>query len=267
MKKMAVLAVASVLAVGGSIGGATYALFTSEAQSTANAFTAGTLSLSTHRNDVPIDGPMFYQNDSTSGQMGTGYWAPKDSHTRAMFIKNTGSLDAKLTHITAVPAGNITDALKFGEQAMVTVASFKTSNGTALDATAAAKLNEEVDKEFKKLLNGNFWKKLQAVGLQAATAEVREDLLEWTYRVNSNGESVTVGISDIFIGSLKDLYNGGSGQDTEVPNLILPAGKTMHLSYTVTFLDDAGQSFKNNDIRGTTVDFGFINKFEQVKNN
>lgn len=267
MKKIAVLAVAAVLAVGGSIGSATYALFTSEAQNTNNSFKSGTLSLSTHRNDVPVDGPMFYQNDSSDGQMGTGYWAPRDSHTRAMFIKNTGSLDAKLTHITANPEGNVQDALNFGEQAMVTVASFKTSNGKALDTTAAAKLNEEVDKEFKKLINGNFWQKLQAVGLQAAAAAVREELLDWTYRVNSNGESVTVGVSDIYIGSLKDMYNGGSGQDTEVPNLILPAGQTMQLSYTVTFLDDAGQTFKNNDIRGTTVNFGFVNQFEQVKNN
>ncbi|MGG0939556.1 SipW-dependent-type signal peptide-containing protein [Brevibacillus centrosporus] len=267
MKKIAVLAVAAVLAVGGSIGSATYALFTSEAQNTNNSFKSGTLSLSTHHHDVPVEGPMFYQNDSEKGQMGTGYWAPRDSHTRAMFIKNTGSLDAKLTHIIAKPEGNREDALKFGEQAMVTVASFKTSNGKALDATAAKKINEEADKEFKKLINGKFWERVIAVGLQAAAAEVREDLLEWTYRVNSSGESVTVGISDIYIGSLKDLYNGGAGQDTEVPNLILPAGQTMQLSYTVTFLDDAGQTFKNNDIRGTTVNFGFVNQFEQVKHN
>lgn len=269
-KKLLITALSSVVLLCAAIGGGTYALFTSSAKNTGNTFASGTLSLSTHRNDVPVEGPMFYTNDSDAGRMGTGLWAPKDSHTRAMLIKNTGSLDAKLTDLIAKPEGTTQqqdDALAFGEQAVVTVAALATPNGVTLNADALNKVNEAADQLFKSLINGpNFAKALARSG-QEAFANLREDVLDWTYRVDNNGQTVEVSVSDAYVGSLKDLYNGGAGKDANLPNLILPAKKTMHLAYNVTFIDDTGLAFDNDAIQGKVVNFTFENTFEQVKNN
>lgn len=51
-KKMLIAAFSSVVLLCAAIGGGTYALFTSSAQNISNTFASGTLSLSTHRNDV-----------------------------------------------------------------------------------------------------------------------------------------------------------------------------------------------------------------------
>lgn len=266
-KKMLIAAFSSVVLLCAAIGGGTYALFTSSAQNTGNTFASGTLSLSTHRNDVPVEGPMFYTTDSDAGRMGTGLWAPKDTHTRAMLIKNTGSLDAKLTNLIAIPEGNQADALAFGEQAVVTVAALATPNGVTLNADALNMVNELADQSFKSLMNGPSFLKALARSGQAAFADAREEVLDWTYRVDNNGNSVLVTVSDAYVGSLKDLYNNGAGENATLPNLILPANKTMHLAYNVTFIDDAGLGFDNDLIQGKSVNFTFKNNFEQVKNN
>lgn len=269
-KKMMIAAFSSITLLCAAVGGGTYALFTSSSQSTGNTFASGTLSLSTHRNDVPIEGPMFYTNDSDAGRMGTGLWAPKDTHTRAMLIKNTGTLDAKLTDLVALPEGTPAqqaDALAFGEQAVVTVAALATPDGITLNADALNEVNEAADKLFKSLINGpNFMKALARNG-QEAFAIARETVLEWTYEVDNNGQPVRIGVSDAYVGTLKDLYNSGAGRDANLPNLILPAKKTMHLAYNVTFVDDAGLTFDNDALQGKSVNFTFKSNFEQVKNN
>lgn len=265
-----ITAISSVLLLGAAIGGGTYALFTSSAQNTGNTFAAGTLSLSTHRNDVPIEGPMFYTNDSDAGRMGTGFWAPKDTHTRAMLIKNTGTLDAKLTDLIAIPEGTSeqqANALAFGEQAMVTVAALATPNGITINAADIDRINLEADRAFKALISGNRFTQALARSGQEAFAIAREFWLNWTYELDSNGNTVLVSVSDVYVGSLKDLYNGGSGRDAVLPNLVLPAKKTMHLAYNVSFLDDAGTGFDNDALQGKAVNFMFQNNFEQVKNN
>ncbi|WP_158244605.1 hypothetical protein, partial [Pseudomonas sp. GP01-A3] len=89
---------------------------------------------SEHRHDIPIEGPMFYTNDTSGGKMGTGLWQPLDSHTRGMFYKNDGNVDAMLGSIKADYTG--TDAQNFAQQSVVTLMSFKTANGQPLDATA-----------------------------------------------------------------------------------------------------------------------------------
>lgn len=266
-KKMLITAFSSVLLLCAAIGGGTYALFTSSAQNTGSTIASGTLSLSTHRNDVPIEGPMFYTNDSVSGEMGTGYWAPKDTHTRAMLIKNTGTLDAKLTDLIAIPEGSTAeqaDALAFGEQAMVTVAAFTTPKWYELNADQMEAANQAADEAFKKFIGKN---PVFAKGGQEVFAEARKFWLSWKYRVDNNGNPIDVTVSDVFVGSLKDLYNGGSGRDAVLPNLVVPAKKTIHLGYNVTFLDDANGTFDNDALQGKSVKFTFQNNFEQVKNN
>ncbi|WP_308637801.1 TasA family protein [Paenibacillus silvisoli] len=263
-KKMLALSLSSAVLLTAAIGGGTYALFTSKAANTENTFAAGTLSVSSHRNDVPVEGPMFYTNDTVAGGlMGTGLWAPRDVHTRALLIKNTGSLDAKLKYVKAIPEGTSAEqatALEFGSQAIATVAALTTSNGEVLDATAIDIINSEIDATFKDLISGNFFERIAAVGIQAAFAEISEALLDATYTVDNNGHSVTVGVSDIYVGKLSDL---ASGQSAILPNLVLKAGQTMHLGYTVLFLDDVN----NNAIQNKTVKFTFDNQFEQAANN
>jgi spore coat-associated protein N len=269
-KKMLIAAFSSVVLLCAAIGGGTYALFTSSAQNTGNTFASGTLSLSTHRNDVPVEGPMFYTGDSDAGRMGTGLWAPKDTHTRAMLIKNTGTLDAKLTDLIAIPEGTPAqqaDALTFGEQAVVTVAALAAPGGVTLNADALNEVNEAADRLFKSLINGPSFLKALARNGQEAFAIAREAVLDWTYRVDNNGQTVLVSVSDAYVGSLKDLYNSGAGRDANLPNLILPAKKTMHLAYNVTFVDDTGLGFDNDSLQGKSVNFTFKNNFEQVKNN
>ncbi|AIQ44767.1 hypothetical protein R70723_01745 [Paenibacillus sp. FSL R7-0273] len=271
-KKLLITALSSVVLLCAAIGGGTYALFTSSAQNTGNTVTSGTLTLSTHRYDVPVEGPMFYTNDTDAGRMGTGLWAPKDSHTRAMMIKNTGTLDAKLTDLIALPEGTEgqkADALAFGEQAMVAVAALATPDGVTLNTEDVNKVNEAVDQTFKTFIK---YLPNSARTAQSVFADARELLLNTTYQVLSGGSPVNVSIKDAYVGSLKDLYNSGAGKDAILPNLVLPAKKTMHLVYNVTFLDDAtvsvgGAAIDNDVIQGKVVNFTFKNTFEQVKNN
>jgi spore coat-associated protein N len=246
-----------------------YVFLSDYPQSLTHTFKTGTLTLSAHRSDVPIEGPMFYTIDSDAGQMETGLWAPRDSRTRAMLIKNTGTVDAQLKALIAIPQGTAeqqADALEFGHQALVTVAALVTSDGQTLDLSLIDEMNRKVDKAFKDFLEENSLRGTAQTG-QKLIAAARNFWLTWTYRVEFNNRSVEVRVSNVYVGSLKDLYNNGIGCNAILPNLILSAGKTMHLAYNVTFLDDEGQTFVNNNIQGKVVNFKFKNTFEQVKNN
>src|SRR5690625_3868316 len=129
-KKIATIVVACMAALAVLAGAGTYALFTDSAVNEENTFDSGTLELETHRHDIPIEGPMFYTQDNDDGWMGTGEWAPRDSHTRAMFINNVGTLQGKLAEVQAIPEGNTSDAAAFAEQASVTIAVFEAPAGT-----------------------------------------------------------------------------------------------------------------------------------------
>jgi spore coat-associated protein N len=102
-KKLALLSATGVLAISLTIGGATYALFGSTATNANNIFIAGTLNISSARDDIPMTGPMFYADTTADqpGTMKTGLWAPGDKNTRGLFLENTGTLDAKLKTLSA----------------------------------------------------------------------------------------------------------------------------------------------------------------------
>lgn len=105
--KLAMLALSGVLATSLVVGGATYALFTSTVTNENNV-QAGTVIITSHRDDVPNVGPMFY-TQSVAGQVGampTGEWAPGDKHTRGLFLENTGTLGAKLRTLTVLPTNS-----------------------------------------------------------------------------------------------------------------------------------------------------------------
>jgi len=106
----------SVLLIGLSVGGATYALFTDAAVNEDNTFTAGTIILNQERDlGEELPGPMFYSSsvDPTgdypyditkpfppSGEA-IGGWAPGDKATRAMNLYNEGTLTAQITKLKA----------------------------------------------------------------------------------------------------------------------------------------------------------------------
>lgn len=99
------MSAAGLLAVTTLAGAGTYALFANNAVNSGNAFTAGTVNISSVRDDVPNVGPMFYTDtNGAPGTLATGVWAPGDSNTRGLFLQNNGSLDAKLKALTAKSA-------------------------------------------------------------------------------------------------------------------------------------------------------------------
>lgn len=111
------LLVLAVLVLAVAIGGfGTLAYFTDTAANQNNNFMAGTLDISSNRDQGDsIDGPMFYTNEDEGmtydGQMPpigppdgpgeTGFWQPGASHERVLQIENTGSLDGVLTSVRA----------------------------------------------------------------------------------------------------------------------------------------------------------------------
>lgn len=263
-KKMATIAATGMVTVGLLVGGASFALFSDTTANSDNSFTAGTLTLDTHRHDVPIAGPMFYVNDSDGGRMGTGIWAPLDSHSRSMFIENTGSLDAKLTKLKASAPADTVGMEKFAEQAMVSVLVYET-NGVALDESAHKALNEAASEWFEQEINStgflSQWRKALARGTQEASAILREIALDFKYEVNTdNGVPVRVTVSDVYVGPLKDMMGTGVDPDFQVE---LKSGKAMELGYTVTLMDHPD----NNEIKNVTAKFNFTNEFQQVRNN
>jgi hypothetical protein len=118
-RKLAGLAAIGMLGVGLTVGGATYALFTESVTNAGNSLTVGELKLSQNRDQGDtIPGPMFYSASSDPsgsfpydtnknapyqppGGEALGGWAPGDTVTRAMNIKNEGTLDAKITRLKA----------------------------------------------------------------------------------------------------------------------------------------------------------------------
>jgi predicted ribosomally synthesized peptide with SipW-like signal peptide len=113
-RSIALLLVLSLVAFSLIIGLGTFALFTSQATSDTNQFTAGTLSIDAVEGYDRINGPMFYTSTSHSGSIpydvetleayggeALGGWAPGDTVTRFMEVENTGSLDAILKGLRA----------------------------------------------------------------------------------------------------------------------------------------------------------------------
>ncbi|MCY0876984.1 MAG: TasA family protein, partial [Firmicutes bacterium] len=111
--RIALLSATGLLSVSALAGYGTYAMFTAQSTNSNNTFTAGTLSITQERDDIPQVGPMFYTS-STGAQTGavpTGLWAPGDQHTRGLFLENNGTLSARLTTLSAFPADSSGNAL------------------------------------------------------------------------------------------------------------------------------------------------------------
>lgn len=119
--KLAAVAILSTLSIAGAAGLGTYALFTASNPSDTNTFQAGTVAINAIRDEGDTyPGPMFYSSTSDTnssdkyaydvpkaqsfyqyGGEAIGGWAPGDSASRTLEIISNGSLDTKLTNITA----------------------------------------------------------------------------------------------------------------------------------------------------------------------
>lgn len=148
MKQKLLLAVSAVTLTASIGAGATFALFSDSTNNDANTITAGTLCLTSNRNDGDTTpGPMFYvtpdQGKTPAGLEGkrpTDYWAPGDTHTRTLNVYNPTScstMDAWLTHVEAEFVEG------FGELANVLTVKVSTPmDGGPLTVVAEAPLSE-----------------------------------------------------------------------------------------------------------------------------
>lgn len=106
MKRIWILAVAFVVMAAVAGGGLTLALFSDQGSVADVEFMAGTLEIAADRDmGDGVPGPMFYIDTAGGGvdpnNHPTGLWAPGDEHHRILQVENTGTLDAKLTHLRA----------------------------------------------------------------------------------------------------------------------------------------------------------------------
>jgi len=96
-----------VTAVAGA--GVTLALFWDSKEGGSQHLVAGTVDITGDRVNDTVRGPMFYIDGATDGQtddgqdglLPTGLWAPGDAHHRGFQIENVGSLDVKITGLSA----------------------------------------------------------------------------------------------------------------------------------------------------------------------
>jgi len=255
--KIAAISLASTAAIAGLVGVGTYALFTSGATNSGNTLQAGTLTMSAERNDVPIIGPMFYTNDSVGGWSGTGLWAPGDNHTRGLFVKNTGSLDGKLSKVYAIPDAapgtpGYSDAMAFASEANATIAVYA-PNGN-FDQTAYRQLMEVVDDWYK-----NVQKDALTNGVADIGAYINQAFLHQVFFVkNVVGEDVSASVKQVYTGKLSELVNGKNS-----PLVVnVPSHNTLLMGYTVNLPLTAG-----NGLQGKEVKFTFSNDFVQSRNN
>ncbi len=111
-KKIWLTLSAAATAVTVGVGG-TFALF-SDSKTSTNTLTAGTLCLTSERNDGDtVPGPMFYITPaqgatppplSLPGTLPTGPWAPGDIHTRTLTVFNPTSCSSMNAWLTSVEA-------------------------------------------------------------------------------------------------------------------------------------------------------------------
>lgn len=255
--RLGLLAISGLLSSSLLIGAGTFALYSTNAVNSGNQFTAGNLTLSTNRDDIPITGPMFYTDSNSGGWSGTGFWAPGDNHTRGLFVKNTGSLDAKLSKVWAIPEATkgtsaYNDAITFANEATVTIAVYA-PNGN-FDQTAYRQLMDVVD---------NWYQNEEKNAINNAVANVddyiNQNFLNQVFHVkNVIGEDVSASVKQVWTGRMSDLLNG---QDSQIKAPIVSSG-TLLMGYTVSLPISAG-----DELQGKSVIFTFKNDFVQSRNN
>lgn len=292
--KLAMSSIAGLLGIAGITGGATYAFLTGHASNNSNMFTAGKLSLSATRNDIPLNGPMFYTDNSSlqasgGGLLGTGYWVPGDIKTRGMFIQNTGDVDGKLTNLIALPqnsSGTVVSStstgsdlttyqndMAFADEAMVTIQVWQRNAGD--DTISANDFNawlHNINSDYERDLNLANIPFLKGGATFAAVANQMEGagaagLLDGTaYDLYHDGKGDVTPVA-VWTGPLSQLIGnqGGLNVPASLTDVTLAGGHSMFMTYTVS-LPDLGAANNNLNGLGGTY-FGFESDFSQAANN
>jgi spore coat-associated protein N len=273
-KRMAMYMLASTVAFAGLAGAGTYAYFSDTETSEGNKVQAGTLEMTGFRNDIPIEGPMFYTYDGfgpdDAGVLGTGLWQPGDTHTRGMFIRNDGTLNAKLNKLYA-EAENA-DAEAFAEQAHVTIAVFEPDSNVFLniDSSEYADLVDAIDQFYKttfddlmeSLFPNHDQMELEELkeAIKQVHGEVKKLLMEESFRVDVDGDPVNVDVRHVFQDQLSEFVGNG---EVVVPDLqyVVEPGESLFFGYTVSFDDLTPE--ENNPLQGKEVKFNFATEFVQ----
>ncbi|SEB79649.1 hypothetical protein [Paenibacillus sp. GP183] len=285
--KLVLISVAGLTAVGLLAGGITYALFQNNVSNANNAFTAGSLQISTVRGDVPNVGPMFYTNTTGApGTLPTGVWAPGDSNTRGLFLENTGSLDAKLKSITAktadrsgneVTSGLVYDAdIAFANHANLIVWQLNWFDAKNATFPTGPITGGDMDLIMYMVNDGyNLWAagnpnadplKNPNASDQAVIA-VNKYLLDNINTIRSAAsvkgpvyQTATVQVTKMYETPMKGTVN--QVLDVSSFKVITPPFGAEMLAFTVSFNLDTG-----NDMQGASGYFNFNTYWEQSKNN
>jgi spore coat-associated protein N len=275
-RKLMTMSLTGVVGLGLTVGGATFALFSSTATNSNNDFTAGTLHISSTRDDVPTVGPMFY-TDNTANSPGihaTGVWAPGDKHTRGLFLKNDGTLPAKLKNISIAygTGSNPTMNLKFAQQANVIVWQVKWFNSVGLNGNISNLNATQMDKIMETINKGYMaWTAKNPGADPTQDPNAKRQILEsentFLMQYLSNilavpGATINDGIvkvTDLYSANLSDLLTNA---DVSSFGITTDPGKAQLLAFTVELPLNT-----DNTYQGISANFNFGTYWEQVRNN
>lgn len=284
-RKLMVFSLAGVAGIGLTVGGATYALFSSSTANEGNQFTAGTLKITAKRDDVPNVGPMFYTNTTSQpGTLPTGEWAPGDRNTRGLFLKNDGTLQAKLTTLTAkaadkngnaVTSGNDFDAAaKFAQKAKVLIWQVQwvdpfggvipnmQLNGTQTDAIMTY-VNDAYKAWVAQNPNGGTDPLANPDAISQLIIFTNQYLLEHINGIKAAGRTSVDGdvqVAKLYKMNLNDLLNKRANVSRF--GITTNPGESQLLAFTVELAKDA-----DNTYQGMTANFNFGTDWVQTRNN
>lgn len=271
-----ILSLSGILGLGIAVGGATFALFSSNATNANNQFTAGTLKITSNRDDVPTSGPMFYTNVTADmpGIDPTGIWAPGDKQTRGLFLKNEGTLRAKLktVSVTNEEGSNIGENAKFTNKAKVVIWQVKWFNSVGLNGKQTNLTATQMDKIMNFLNDGykewatenpgadptqdSNWKSQL---LQAENLILMQHINDIMGTPGATVSDDLVKVTDLYGANLADLL---STADVSSLNIIAEPGKTELLAFTVELPLNS-----DNTYQGISANLTFKTYWEQVRNN
>lgn len=269
-KKAAVLMLVGTLVLALAVGGATYAYFSSNVTSSGNVIQSGTIELTTRRIDLPVNGPLFYKDDTPEGIRGTGYWVPGKQVMRQLVIKNDGSLPARMISVGANLVGN-----EYGDEVnemfmdnmiiSVAAAPLARSGGSSMDELYSQLSNAQNDIDT--------W---MAANPTATTDEIIAKM-EQIYNNRIKGVYTTIGSATWFIKdvSLASLVQGAVGKnhktyvepyigakDEEVDTQYGKKSNDIRVLFYIATLRENHQD--QNILQGKEFEFDFVNNFVQA---
>ncbi|MGE4284093.1 MAG: TasA family protein [Clostridia bacterium] len=262
-KKMAAAVLAGVLTLVVLVAGGTYAYFSDSAVSEGNTFVTGTLELDSARNDLPIEGPMFYTNSTPGGMSGTGLWEPNKTVTRTLFVTNTGTLPAKLDRIQAqlVTQGLDPEVEAMYKQDMKIATRYAVNsmrnNYTWLDIDVFLDALKEAQAQFDQELETTL-KYVDKASVLARMDEIYDEKLD-ALSIRDK-DHIIHGYQSI--GQYMNGYNS-SQMNSVQPVPVLQPGDTVAIIYNA-WLDDFTNNKDQNILQGQEFDFDFVHTFIQV---